>query len=69
MQGPMDPTSSQPVQNQLTSVSVLAPTCMAADAWATALMVMGPEAGLLTAKRRAMQVIFVLNDGHVISTV
>jgi FAD:protein FMN transferase len=47
---------------------VLAPTCIAADAWATALMVMGPEAGLQTAKRRVMQVIFVLESGEVIST-
>jgi FAD:protein FMN transferase len=65
----MDPKTNQPLQNQLASVSVMAPTCMAADAWATALMVMGPEAGLLTAKRRAMQVIFVLDNGEVISTV
>jgi FAD:protein FMN transferase len=64
----MDPKTNQPLQNQLASVSVMAPTCMAADAWATALMVMGPEAGLLTAKRRAMQVIFVLDNGEVIST-
>jgi FAD:protein FMN transferase len=65
----MDPKTNQPLQNQLASVSVMAPTCMAADAWATALMVMGPEAGLLTAKRRSMQVIFVLDNGEVISTV
>jgi FAD:protein FMN transferase len=65
----IDPKTNQPLDNQLASVSVVAPTCMAADAWATALMVMGPDAGLQTAKRRSMQVIFVLKNGEVISTV
>jgi FAD:protein FMN transferase len=64
----MDPRTNRPLHNQLASVMVLAPTCIAADAWATALMVMGPEAGLQTAKRRVMQVIFVLESGEVIST-
>ncbi len=65
----IDPKTNQPLQNHLASVSVIAPTCMAADAWATAYMVMGPKAGLLIAKRLAMQVIFVLDSGEIISTV
>jgi FAD:protein FMN transferase len=65
----MDPQTNQPLHNQLASVSVMAPTCMAADAWATALMVMGPDVGLQTAKRQDLQVIFVLESGDVISTV
>ena len=32
--------------NGVVSASVLAPTCMLADGLATAVMVMGPEAGL-----------------------
>jgi FAD:protein FMN transferase len=64
----MDPTTNQPLQNKLASVSVMASTCIAADAWATALMVMGPEVGLQTAQRRNMQVMFVLENGEVLST-
>ncbi len=39
----IDPVTLRPVQHDLASVSVIAPTCMAADAWATALNVLGPE--------------------------
>jgi thiamine biosynthesis lipoprotein len=42
----IDPRSGQPVTNGVVSASVLAPTCMLADGLATAVMVMGPEAGL-----------------------
>ena len=42
----IDPRSGQPVTNGVVSASVLAPTCMMADGLATAVMVMGPEAGL-----------------------
>ncbi|MDZ4133989.1 MAG: FAD:protein FMN transferase, partial [Paracoccaceae bacterium] len=41
----MDPASMRPLQNGVASVSVLAESCMMADAWATALMVMGARAG------------------------
>lgn len=41
-----DPATGLPVTNGVASVSVLAPTCMLADAYATTLMVMGPERGL-----------------------
>lgn len=41
----LDPQTGRPVENGLVSVSVLDldKSCMNADAWATALMVMGPE--------------------------
>jgi thiamine biosynthesis lipoprotein len=39
----IDPVTRRPVQHNLASVTVIAPTCMAADAWATALNVLGPE--------------------------
>jgi thiamine biosynthesis lipoprotein len=42
----LDPRTGQPVSNGVVSVSVLAPTCALADGLATAVMVMGPEAGL-----------------------
>ncbi|BCS98893.1 FAD:protein FMN transferase [Desulfoluna limicola] len=42
----IDPRSGRPVENGVTSVSVLADSAIFADGLATALMVMGPEAGL-----------------------
>lgn len=39
----IDPTTGQPVRNKLLSATVVAPTCAAADALATAMMVLGPN--------------------------
>jgi len=39
----IDPKSGYPAKNQLLAVSVIAPTCAKADAYATACMVMGAE--------------------------
>ena len=52
----------------LASVSVLASTCMEADAWATVLMLLGEKAGQQTAKKRGIDALFVLRDGMVLST-
>jgi thiamine biosynthesis lipoprotein len=41
----IDPSNGYPVKHSLLSVSVLADDCMTADAYATALMVMGIEKG------------------------
>lgn len=45
----MDGRSHRPVNNDLNSVTVFSNSCMLADAWATALMVMGKSAALETA--------------------
>jgi len=42
----IDPRTGRPVEHDLASATVLAPTCMEADAIATALMVLGADAGL-----------------------
>lgn len=39
----MDPRKGIPLRDAPASVSVIAPTCAEADAWATALMVLGPD--------------------------
>ncbi|MDF1838739.1 MAG: FAD:protein FMN transferase [Planctomycetota bacterium] len=39
----IDPRTGRPVEDAPASVSVLAPTCMEADAWATALSVLGRQ--------------------------
>jgi thiamine biosynthesis lipoprotein len=48
----VDPRSGRPVEQRVASASVIAPTCMEADAVATALMVLGPEEGLAWVEER-----------------
>ena len=58
----MDSRSGAPVNNSVASVTVLAHTCMSADAWATALLVAGPKEGLAMAQRMEMEVLFLLRN-------
>lgn len=55
----LDPRTGRPLINEVTSVTVLHHECMLADAWATALTVLGPEQGLAIAEREglAMQMV------------
>jgi thiamine biosynthesis lipoprotein len=56
----MDPQRCAPVNNAVASVTVLAQTCMLADAWATALLVAGPDQGPALAQHMRMDVLFLL---------
>ncbi len=56
----LDPRSGYPVANGLASVTVLAPTCMAADALSTALTVLGPIDGLAFAEARGIAARFLV---------
>ena len=56
----MDSRRCAPVNNAVASVTVLARSCMHADAWATALLVAGPDEGLAMAQRMGMDVLFLL---------
>lgn len=59
----IDPGTGAPVTHRAASVSVIAPDCAVADAYATALLVMGPERGLEWARERNLPVLFlVYND-------
>jgi thiamine biosynthesis lipoprotein len=58
----MDPGRGAPLPAPPASVTVVAPTCAQADAWATALMVAGPEAGVALAERHALDDLFLLRD-------
>lgn len=59
----MDPSNGRPVCNRLAAVSVVMSSCMHADAWATALLVLGETAGIELAQRQGMDALFVLHDG------
>lgn len=58
----MDPAKGAPLQSSPASVTVVAPTCVEADAWATALMVAGAQVGDDFAQRNGLQALFVLRD-------
>jgi thiamine biosynthesis lipoprotein len=60
----MDPRRWAPVNNGVASVTVLARTCMQADAWGTALLVAGPGEGIAMAQRMGMDVLFLLRRGE-----
>ena len=58
----MDPRRGAPLTVSPASVTVIAPTCAEADAWATALMVAGPAAGSAMAARHGLDVLFLVRD-------
>lgn len=58
----MDPWRGAPLMASPASVTVIAPTCAEADAWATALMVVGPEAGMALAARQGLSALFLMRD-------
>lgn len=64
----MDPRSGEPLDNGVAAVTVLADNCMAADAWATALLVRGMDDGVALAQRLGMSALFVDGQDRVIST-
>ncbi|MET0268396.1 MAG: FAD:protein FMN transferase [Duganella sp.] len=55
----IDPRSGMPIANDLASVTVVHGQCMAADAWSTALTVLGPVDGLALAERQGLAARFV----------
>lgn len=59
----IDPRDGMPISNGLASVSVVHAECMAADAWSTALTVLGPQAGLALAERHGLAARFLVRDG------
>ncbi len=58
----MDPRRGAPLLASPASVTVVARTCTEADAWATALMVLGPEEGAALARRLGLDALFLLRD-------
>lgn len=57
----MDPRRGAPLTASPASVTVVAPTCAEADAWATALMVAGPETGAQMAAQHGLQALFLMH--------
>lgn len=59
----IDPRTGRPITHSLASVTVLAKTCAEADAWATALMVLGEEQGMALAEKLNLAVYMLVADG------
>ncbi|UYY58138.1 FAD:protein FMN transferase [Sphingomonas sp. S2-65] len=64
----LDPRSGRPLENRVASLTVLHPSCMLADAWATALTVLGTE-GMAAAEREGLAVhMAVRGSGELLSS-
>jgi len=59
----IDPATARPVDDPPMAVSVIADTTMEADAWATALLVLGPERGYSLAQARGLAALLVTAAG------
>ena len=55
----LDGTTGRPVTHKTASVTVLTENAMLADAWATAMLVLGTERGLKIANERDLAVLFI----------
>jgi FAD:protein FMN transferase len=59
----IDPRTGRPTAHSLASVSVIHRDCVVADAYATALMVLGPDEGHALAEREGLAAYFLVRDG------
>jgi len=60
----VDPRTGLPVGHAGASVSVVHERTAVADAWATALSVLGPDEGLAVAQREGLAAYFLVRDGQ-----
>ncbi|QSZ22988.1 MULTISPECIES: FAD:protein FMN transferase [unclassified Rhizobium] len=58
----MEPRLGFPLRDPPASATVIACDCMSADAWATAMMVLGQAHGLALAERLGLSVLFLRHD-------
>lgn len=58
----IDPRTGRPIDDGMVSATVLHPSCMQADAYATALMVMGPDAAIAFAETHALAAVIRFRD-------
>ncbi|MHB0776949.1 FAD:protein FMN transferase [Halomonas sp. WWR20] len=56
----VDPRTGRPVTHRLASVTIIAERCSTADALATAITVLGPEAGMKLAERENIAAYFIV---------
>jgi thiamine biosynthesis lipoprotein len=59
----IDPKTGKPIDHKLVSVTVIHPSSMMADGFATAVMVLGPEAGFTFAQENNLAVFLLVKQG------
>ncbi|WP_094752244.1 FAD:protein FMN transferase [Psychromonas sp. CD1] len=59
----IDPNTGKPITHKLASVTVINKSCMLADAYATAITVLGPKVGLDFAKKHQLAVFLIVKKG------
>lgn len=64
----LDPTTGRPVATDVISATVIAPTAMEADAYATACMVLGSKGSVRLAKEKNLAIMLILSDSTIYST-
>jgi thiamine biosynthesis lipoprotein len=60
----IDPATGRPIEHKTVSATVLAKNAMLADAWATAMLILGREEGLEVAKANGLAVQFIEHDAE-----
>jgi thiamine biosynthesis lipoprotein len=60
----IDPRNGKPITHNLASVTVMADRCADADAWATALMVLGEEEGMRIANQYSIPAYMLIREGE-----
>ncbi|MDP5252684.1 MULTISPECIES: FAD:protein FMN transferase [unclassified Vibrio] len=63
----LDARTGAPVAHHLVSSSVFGQDPVLGDAWATAMMCLGPKQGQLIAKKQGLEVFFIEQDGQVLT--
>lgn len=58
----LDPRTGRPIDHRLASVTVAHPSNAWADAWATALMVLGEEEGMVLARNQDLKVLMLIRE-------
>lgn len=58
----LDPRTGRPIEHRLASVTVAHPSNAWADAWATALMVLGEEQGMALAREQGLGVLMIVRE-------
>ncbi|RQH06974.1 FAD:protein FMN transferase [Paraburkholderia dinghuensis] len=64
----VNPRTGTPLQGGIASATVLARTCMDADAYATALMVLGEDKGVQFARDKQLDALFIMREGEELRT-
>ncbi|MGE3638721.1 MAG: FAD:protein FMN transferase, partial [Pirellulales bacterium] len=59
----IDPATGRPIQHKLAAVTVAADSALVADAWDTALLVLGPERGYECAAKHNLAALFITRSG------